>query len=92
MADVPYLPYGEGVNPSNWVVDKDIDAVDFYGDNISPVDIHHVFVPGSWVIVQVMPILHVVLILHCYMPIKFFFLILGSLYQLRYYKFYSKDR
>ena len=73
MADVPYLPYGEGVNPSNWVVNKDIDAVDFYGDNISPVDIRHVFVPGSWVIIQVMPILQVVFILHCYMIIDFFF-------------------
>ena len=68
---MPYLPYGEGVNPSNWVVNKDIDAINFYGDNISPMDICHVFVPGSWVIIQVMPILHVVLILHCYMPINF---------------------
>ena len=47
MADVPYLPYGEGDNPSNWVVNEDINAVNFYGDNISPVDIHHVFVPGN---------------------------------------------
>ena len=29
MADVPYLPYGEGVNPSNWVVNEDIDAIIF---------------------------------------------------------------
>ena len=91
MADVPYLPYGEGVNPSNWVVNKDIDAVNFYGNNISAVDICHVFVPGSWVIVQVTPILQVVFILHCYMLINFFFN-LGLLYQLGYYKFYSKDR
>ena len=47
MADVPYLPYGENVNPSNWVINEDIDAVNFYGNNISPVDICHVFVPGS---------------------------------------------
>ena len=73
MADVPYLPYGEGVNPSNWVVNEDINAVDFYGNNISPVDICHDFVPGSWVIVQVTPILHAILILHCYMPIDFIF-------------------
>ena len=72
MANVPYLPYGEGVNPSNWVVNEDIDAINFYGDNISPMNIHHVFVPGSWVINQVMSILHIVLILHCYMPIDFF--------------------
>ena len=77
MADVPYLPYGEGVNPSNWVVNKDIDAVNFYSNNISPMDIWHVFVPGSWVIVQVTPILHIVLILHCYMPIEIFYLYFG---------------
>ena len=77
MADVPYLPYGEGVNPNNWVINKDIDAVDFHGSNISPMDICHVFVPGSSVIVQVTPILHVVFILHCYMPIEFFFLDFG---------------
>ena len=47
MADVPYLPDGENVNPSNWVINEDIDAVNFYGNNISPVDICHVFVPGS---------------------------------------------
>ena len=70
MAVVPYLPYGEGFNPNNWVINEDIDAVDFHGDNISPMDIHHVFVPGSWVIIQVTPILHVVFILHCYMPIN----------------------
>ena len=49
MADVPYFPYGEGVNPNNWVTNEDIDAADFHGDNIIRVDIHHVFVPGSWV-------------------------------------------
>ena len=92
MADLTHLRYGEGVNPSNWVVNKVINAVNFYGDNISPMDIHHVFVPGSWVINQVTPILHVVLILHCYMPIELFFLILGLIHQLGYYNFYSKDR
>ena len=79
MVDVPYLPYGEGVNPNTWVVNKDIDVVDFHGVNISPIDICHVFVPGSSVIVQVTPILHVVVTLHYYMPIVFFFLILGLL-------------
>ena len=77
MADVPSLLYGEGVNPSNWVVNEDIDAINFYGDNISPMDICHVFVPGSSVIVQVTPILHVVVTLHYYMPIVFFFFDFG---------------
>ena len=79
MADVPYLPYREGVNPNNWVINKDIDAVDFHGVNISPVDIHHIFVPGNWVIVQVTSILHVLVTSHYYMPIDFFFWILGLL-------------
>ena len=77
MEDVPYLLYGEGVNPNNWVVDEDIDAIDFHDINISPIDIHHVFIPGSWVIVQVMPILHIVITLHYYIPIEFFLLAFG---------------
>ena len=57
MMQVPYLPYGEGIITENWIVNDDIDAVDFNRNPVDPTEIQNVFLPGCWVIVQVTPTL-----------------------------------
>ena len=59
MIQVPYLPYGpygEGII-TNWIVNDDIDVVDFNENPVNPIEIQNVFLPGCWVIVQVTPTL-----------------------------------
>ena len=48
---VPYLPYGEGIVTKNWIVNNDIDAVDFNGNPVNLTEIRNVFLPGCWVVV-----------------------------------------
>ena len=50
---VPYLTYGEGIVTNNWIVNNDIDAVDFNGNPVNPTEIQNVFLPGCWIAVQV---------------------------------------
>ena len=46
MMQVPYLPYEEGVVMKNWIVNNDIDTVDFNGNPANPTEIQNVFLLG----------------------------------------------
>ncbi|KAF8492479.1 hypothetical protein JB92DRAFT_3127908 [Gautieria morchelliformis] len=57
MSQLIYHPYGNGIITNNWMVNDNIDAVDFNGKSINPLEIRNVFCPDSWVVAQITPTL-----------------------------------
>ena len=59
MADIDFVPYEQGLVKSDYIVNPDMEAYDSAGDLINPALLSHIFQPGSWAVLQVMPILFV---------------------------------
>ena len=57
MADVDAVPYEKGLRKSDYIINPEIEAYGLDQKAINPVDIHKVFMPGCWVVLQVVPIL-----------------------------------
>ena len=57
MANINFIPYDQGLNKSDYIVNPDIEAFDLEANPINPVSINKFFLKGSWAVLQVIPIL-----------------------------------